>query len=107
MPTFDVELELPRDAAVAREDRDAVAVRVVVHELERLVVGRHAHDRRARAEDLVAVGVHLGRHVVEQRDAEEEAVRVRARLAAVGDERRALGGPDSRYDGDLVADARA
>ena len=45
-------------------------------ELERLVVRVDPDDRQHRAEDLVAVAVHLGRDVVDQRDAEEEAVRL-------------------------------
>ena len=32
-----------------------------------------AHDRQHRAEDLVAVGVHVRRDVVDERDAQEEA----------------------------------
>ncbi len=61
-----------------------------------------ADDREHGPEDLVPVGVHLGRHVVEQRDAEEEAAVVGRRLAAVGDEGRALAqAPLSRYDATL------
>ena len=73
-----VELELPRDAAVACEERDAVPVRVLVHEPRAPRHSSDAHDGEDGAEDLVAVRVHLRRHVVEERDAEEEAVRCRA-----------------------------
>src|SRR5205823_2991354 len=62
-----LELELPGGAAVTREDGDTVPVRALVHELHGLVVGPRAHEREHRAEDLVAVGVHLGRDAVEQR----------------------------------------
>ena len=57
---------------------------------QRLVVGADAHDAQHRAEDLVPVGVHLRRDLVEQRDAEEEAVAVGRRLAPVRDDLRAL-----------------
>ena len=40
----------------------------------RLVVGVDAHHAEHRAEDLVVVARHVGRDVVEQRGAEEEAV---------------------------------
>src|SRR3954454_20569025 len=64
-----VELELTGDAAVAGEDRRPVSVRIVVDQLQRLVVGADAHDPEHRPEDLVAIGVHLGRDVIHQRDA--------------------------------------
>ena len=51
---LDLELELARRAAVAREDRRAVAVRVLVDEPDGLVVGVHAGDAEHRPEDLVA-----------------------------------------------------
>ena len=102
-PGLHVELELARGAAVAGEERDAVAVRVVVDEPDRVVVRVGAHDREHRPEDLVAVGVHLGRHVVEQRDAEEEPVTLGRRLAPVGDDRGALVGAGGDVGGDLVA----
>ena len=49
------------------------------------------------------VGVHLGRDVVEQRHAEEEAVALGRRLAAVDDDGRALVGAAVDVGGDLVA----
>ena len=58
-PGLHVELELAGDAAVAREDRRPVAVRVLVHQLHRVVVGRDARDAEHRPEDLVLVDVHL------------------------------------------------
>ena len=103
MPALTLELELAGDAAVAREDRGAVPVRVVVDEPERLVVGIHAHHGEHRAEDLVPVAVHLGRDAVEQRDAEEEAVAVDVELAAVRDHAGALLGPTLEVGRDLVA----
>ena len=42
--------------------------------VQRLLVGPDAHDRQHRPEDLVAVGVHAGLDVVDQRTPEEEAV---------------------------------
>ena len=93
---LDVELELAGDAAVAREDRRAVAVRVLVDEPDRLVVGVDARDAEHRAEDLVAVVVHLRRDVVDQRRPEEEAVAVGRALAAVDDDRRALAAARAR-----------
>ncbi|MDX6544137.1 MAG: malonate-semialdehyde dehydrogenase (acetylating) / methylmalonate-semialdehyde dehydrogenase, partial [Gaiellaceae bacterium] len=63
----------------------AVAVRILVHELERIVVGFDARDREHRPEDLVAVGIHLGRHVVDERRAEEETVTLDLELPPVGD----------------------
>ena len=50
----------------------------------------HAHDGEHRAEDLVAVDVHLGRDAVEQRRADEEAVALDLELAAVDDDVGAL-----------------
>src|ERR671911_2326536 len=75
-PNLDLVLELPGGAAVAREDRDAVAVLILVHELDRLVVGPGSDDREHRSEDLVLVRIHLGRDLVQQGHAEEEAVAV-------------------------------
>ncbi|OLE17655.1 MAG: hypothetical protein AUG88_06270 [Actinobacteria bacterium 13_1_20CM_4_68_12] len=86
----DLELELAGDTAVAGEDRDAVPVRIFVHEPQGLVVGRNAGDAEHRAEDLVLVDVHLRLDVVEQRDAEEEPSAVGRSLAAVSDDGGAL-----------------
>ena len=63
---LDLQLEAAGGAAVAGEDRGAVAVRGGVDEGEALLVGLGAQDAQDRAEDLVAVAVHLGRNVVDQ-----------------------------------------
>ena len=104
-PGLAVELERARGATVAREDRCAVAVGIVVHQRERLLVAARAHHGQHRPEDLVAVAVHLRRDVVDQRDAEEEAVghAVEAVLAAVLDDRRALLLSRGEVARDLVA----
>ena len=63
-----------------------------------------ADDLEHRAEDLVAVALHLGRDVVEQRDAEEEALRlvVEDVLASIGAQRGALRhAAVSRYEATL------
>src|SRR5438552_9043959 len=70
----DVELELARGSAVAGEDRHPIAVRVVVHQLDRFGIVGYAHDFEHRAEDLVAVALHVRRDPVEQRDPKEEAL---------------------------------
>src|SRR3954467_6529561 len=95
-----VELELPRDAAVAREDRGAVAVRVLVHELERLVVRVDAGDAEHRSEDLGVVAIHPRPRVVDQRRREEEAVAAGSILATVDEYGCAFGGRllDERRD---------
>src|SRR5215216_1489659 len=54
-PDVDVPLELARRAAVAGEDRRAVAIRVGVDQLEPVVVGGDPGDGQHRAEDLVLV----------------------------------------------------
>jgi hypothetical protein len=50
---LDLELELPSRAPVAREDGGAVAVRVVVDEADRLLVGLDPHHGQDGTEDLV------------------------------------------------------
>ena len=57
----DLVLEPPGRAAVAREHRDAVRVRVVGQQPRRIVVGLDPHDRQHRAEDLVAIHRHRRR----------------------------------------------
>ena len=102
-PDLDLVLEAPRCPTVVGEDRRAVAVGVVVDQLQALVVGAHPHDREHRAEDLVRVDRHLRRHPVEERRLEEEApTQVAGTLAPVDDELRA--GRDALLDvaGDLV-----
>ena len=81
-----LELELPGDAAVAREDRGAVAVGVVVHEPDRLVVRVDARDAEHGPKISSSYAFISGLQVVEQRDAEPEAVALRRRLAAVDDD---------------------
>jgi len=68
--------EFARGVAVAGEDRDAVALLVVVDELRRAVEIGGAHDRENRPEDLLLVDPHLGFHFVEQAAAEEKALLV-------------------------------
>src|SRR2546430_8801893 len=46
-PGLRLELELARDAAVTREDRRPVPVRILVHEAYCVVVSRHARDRKS------------------------------------------------------------
>ena len=58
-PDLDVVLEPAGRAAVVGEHRGAVAVVVGVDQRDRLVVRPHADDRQHRAEDLLAVDVHL------------------------------------------------
>ena len=84
--------ERARRAAVAREDRDAVADRVVIAQPQRFVHGVHAHDAEHRSEDLIVIDAHLRRHAVEHRAAQEEPVApaVLARRAPVDDELRAF-----------------
>ena len=66
--------EIARGVAVPGEDGRAVAVFVVVDHAERILVALRAHDREHRAEDLLGVDRHIGRHPVEQAAAEEKAV---------------------------------
>ncbi|MPL73124.1 hypothetical protein SDC9_18917 [bioreactor metagenome] len=90
--------EIARGVAIGGEDRGAVAVIVVDHQLQRVVIAVHPHRRQHRPEDLLAVDVHLGGDVVEERRADVEAVLVALDLqaAAIDDERRAL--LDARAD---------
>ena len=85
---LDLVLEPTRRAAVVGEDRGAVAVRVRVHERERVVVAVDAQDREHRTEDLVGVERHVRCHVVEQRRPEPEAavVALHRVLAPVDDQ---------------------
>ena len=88
------------------EDRRAVAVRRGVHDVDRLVERGGVDDRQHRAEDLLAGDVHVGRDAVEDRRADERAVRVGVGAAAVDRQRRA--GLDSALDPfeDAVAGGR-
>ncbi len=83
---LDVELELARRAAVAREQRDAVGVRVGVDQVDPLLVPGDADDRQHRPEDLVVVAGHAGLDVVDQRRVQEEALVGRRPVAAVDDQ---------------------
>ena len=78
-------LEDARGLAARGEDRGAVGVRVGVDELDRVRERVDAHDGQHRAEDLVAVDAHVGRDVVEQRRADQEAVPVALEPAPVDD----------------------
>src|SRR6478735_5578215 len=70
----DVELELAGGAAVAGEDRRAVAERVVVDEGQALLVAGHPLHAEHWSEDLVVVGGRARLDVVEQRRLEEEPI---------------------------------
>ena len=73
---LDLVLEAPGRATGTREQRRAVAVRVAVHERNRLVERFGAQHHQHRPEDLVLVDRHLRRHVIEQSRAQEEPVLV-------------------------------
>src|SRR3954451_20079612 len=85
-PDLDLALEVPRGLPGGGEDRRPVGVRVGVDEVDRLAQRLHPHDAQHRAEDLVAVDVHLGRDAVEQRGADEEPVALDLERAAVDDD---------------------
>ena len=70
-PDLNAGHEVAGGVAVAREDGNAVAVLVLRRQGQRLLVGVGADDAQHRAEDLVGVDRHVGRHVVEQRRADE------------------------------------
>src|SRR3954447_3188599 len=65
--------ELACGIAIAREDRDPVAVFMRIDQLEGLIEIGYAHDRQHRPEDLFAIDAHAGLHVVEQAPAQEES----------------------------------
>ena len=102
---FDLVLEAPCSAAVVGEDRGAVAVGVVVDQIQGLVVGLDAHHRQHRAEDLVGVDAHLGGDVVDQRRASQNpsCAAVGLHAAAVDDDLGAVGLAGVDVGGDLVA----
>jgi len=84
MPIW-MRLEIARDVAVAGEDRDPVAVFVVVDELGRMIEIGAAHAREHRPEDLLPVDPHLRLDLVEQAAVEEEPILVALQFeAAVG-----------------------
>src|SRR6202011_3427395 len=74
--------EFARGIAIAGEDRDAVAVFVVVDELDRVLEIGRPHHRQDRPEDLLPVDPHLGLDLVEQTAAEEKAVLVALQFEA-------------------------
>ena len=97
MPIW-MRLEIARDVAVAGEDRDPVAVFVVVDELGRMIEIGAAHAREHRPEDLLPVDPHLRLDLVEQAAVEEKAVLVTLQFetAAVDDELSPF--PDAEID---------
>jgi hypothetical protein len=97
MPIW-MRLEIARDVAVAGEDRDPVAVFVVVDELGRMIEIGAAHAREHRPEDLLPVDPHLRLDLVEQAAVEEKAVLVTLQFetAAVDDEHSPF--PDAEID---------
>jgi hypothetical protein len=103
---LDLVLELPGGAAVVGEDRGAVAVRVVVDERERLVVGatrgrRRAPGRRSRRCRSRHVGGDVSISVGPRK--KPSASPSTSAVAAVDDDRRALGRHARRCRRDLVA----
>jgi hypothetical protein len=70
--------EVARRAAVAREDRGAVAEVVLVDELGGSLEVVDAHDAEVPAQNLFAVDAHLRLEVVAERSAKEETVGPRA-----------------------------
>src|SRR5689334_14411731 len=84
--------EFASRVAVPSEDGDAVAILVLRRELQRrLEIGRADHLQHG-PEDLVLVGLHIRRHVIEEGRADEEAFLMALQLepAAVDDELGAL-----------------
>src|SRR6266567_7492427 len=74
--------------SVAGEDGGAVAVLVLVDELEGGLEGVGADDAEDGAEDLFAVDAHLGLDVVEEAGSEEEAFAARKSCGAAVDDQR-------------------
>src|SRR5215831_10080161 len=79
---FDTAREITGRVAIAREDGDTIAVVVLGGKPQRLFVVLGAYDRQHRPEDLLLVDAHVGRHLVEQAAAHEEAVLVALQLEA-------------------------
>jgi hypothetical protein len=102
---LDLVLESPGRATVVGEDRRAVAIRVGVDQIQRVVVGLDAHHREHGSEDLVGVDAHLGGDVVDQRGAEPEPVltTVGLHVAPVDDDLGAVGLAGVDVGGHLVA----
>src|SRR3546814_1319218 len=84
-------------------DGRAVAEPVCVRQSHRGFEIRHAHDGQDRAEDLLAVDLHLRRNLVEQAAAEPVAAVVALELQAapVDDQLRALAHAFVHIGGDL------
>ena len=74
------------NAAVAGEDCGAVTELVIVDECETLFVGVDADHCEYWPEDLVEVHLHVWLDVVDQADADKEAVLVELLVAAVDDD---------------------
>ena len=85
---LDLVCEFARRVAVTREDGGAVAILMLVDHGRGLLVGIGTDDGEHGAEDLFLVDLHVGRHVVEQRAADEIAVLIALELdaAAIDDE---------------------
>src|SRR5579884_3475016 len=69
----DFALKAPRRGAAAREDRRAVAVRIVANDRQRLVQRSRAQIDEHGAENLVAIDRHRRPYAIEQRRADEKS----------------------------------
>ena len=83
---LDAALELAGCLAGVGEDRGPVGVGVGVDERDRIVERRNPHHAQQRPEDLVAVDLHVGGDVVEQRRPDPESVAAQGVLATVDDD---------------------
>jgi len=77
--------EVARRIAVAGIDGDAIAVFVVIHQLQALGGVLGAHYTQHGAKDLLLVDFHVGRHVVEQAAAEMKALFMALRMKRCAD----------------------
>src|SRR5215472_7589586 len=77
---LDLGREVPGRIAVAGEDRGAVAILMLVDQLDGGIVVGHPHHREHGAEDLLLVDAHRRLHLVEKAAAEIEAVLVALQL---------------------------
>ncbi len=100
---FDVELEGAGGAAVASENCCAVTELVAVDQFQCLVVALGANHAEYGAEDLIGVDLHGRLDVIEQGDANEEAVVVEEGFAAIGNDGGAFGSGARNIGGHLVA----
>src|SRR3990167_7612319 len=98
--------KLARGVAVAGEDCDAVAVLMLARQTHRLFEILRPDDLQHGAEDFFLVAFHVGRHAVEQRGADVEALfmPLESEAAPIDDDFGAfvLGGVDPRFDPRLV-----